>query len=1053
MNQSSIQNIEKNTLEAIMKDLNDALIAGDHNEDPNSKEREEHTLKDQSRAIVSLKKTQLGFDLKLNNKAKIIEELINKRREDSHEIEHLSQEKVCLLSKVTAMNDIIVEFESSIPSYKKELASQSSVILGKRADFAASENIRANQADRIAELEKEVDMYKRLYEASNQTIKKYLSQQRALHSQSSSGTNFDFPEYADFFNFEEACQSEGEVGISLAERVLKNDLEELKSHLEKEEQLMNKVEQLEKELLDKEQTHDSTLSSLKEQYESLRGSLESIQNVDPNLSIRDLSDDQFKNLLLKMKELRERNTTLSQKMKEYAKGWAKNLQESAEKDFEVIKLKKSYQDIQSSFAELEEITEKRFNQELKEKIVTRDRIIKQQGSQLQNLLYENHKLRGYLQSKLGEFVWPLHPLPGQEKLSPVKSEDKQFYISLEGLVDQNKKLREKLYLIENKGASGRRMTKSEYSTLLEKFENSKEKIKELKQEIKSWKDNLKNTITQKSELQTKLKELKREQRETKESMELRINSLENVKSQLLAEVTSLSQKNTEIEIDSLLSKQELENLKKTNLLLEEKKSELQNELKKKLINDKSKIWEKIEIIVEDHPQDSNLYEINNQITRLHEVIHDNIIELRSFKEKSKENHQWELKVLQLTEHISLLESLLGKEKRMNLVQQQEILREIACFKESESSDSQKLHTIGITSNIAEVSPSLFCIRLSNEYNDLKKKYNELRSENDSKIDNNTNIDKNHQLRLETKLHALEKQLENEMREKENILSMLEGENKGVFDAIKFEKIVKDNQDLAKEIDSLRLALAEEKSLSQAATLKVEDLMRKIHLLNEEYNNQNEIKSTLILQVEHQREVHLIEKKQSDTENLFLKTESDMLKIKMEKMIEGIKLLKSYMYGSLSPDQISDNQVKLSLIDSHIDNIGRSIIGLKKEYSIKSSELQKEASKKLQHVLQGLERNADSIMGLASKEEKAYIEEIENLKTELSKLRLQKDADEAELKQRLRDETENMSIINEQKNIRIEDGLGNNINMDRLTNALQKGIDMLVLLKQGGSSIQ
>ena len=203
------------------------------------------------------------------------------------------------------------------------------------------------------------------------------------------------------------------------------------------------------------------------------------------------------------------NKQLKEKLKSYAKMWTETLDSRASSEIQAVELQKAFTEMQKSFQDLEEEANKKFDEEIRLKVKSRDQIIKEQSLQIQKVLFENHKLREYMNHRYHEQIVPLE-FESFSKNSIQKTEDKEFYESFEGLIEQNKNLRSKIYLLETSSSSGSQKSKSEYNKLMKMVEDGKDSNKQLIESVKKWKEGTQKLLTEKSELQGRLQEIKQQ---------------------------------------------------------------------------------------------------------------------------------------------------------------------------------------------------------------------------------------------------------------------------------------------------------------------------------------------------------------------------------------------------------------------------------------------------------------------------------------------------------------------------------------------------------------
>ena len=1038
-----------NTFEQIMTDLKDTFAQSSSQGQGGNKQV---NLKE---AVGNLREQLISEKRKFSQ----LQEQLDKTKQDKHDTETnslkkeatkqlFSQEKAVLISRIQSINNKVIEYEKQVPGLRKSLKTAEFELLGKRADYAGSEAIRSSQNSKIKDLESEVTMWKKLYETSTSSIKKLVDSQAEVQKDTNV-PKLDKKYFEKLLDFGDDFKLSSDIELILAKDVIENDLKELKKHIETEETLRKEIQSQKSKSLEKEREQDTIIAGLREKYESLQGDFESLLSAEDNIDISNITQEQIRSIIVKLKNSRIQNKQLKEKLKGYAKMWTETLDSRASNDIEVFQLQKSYSEMQKSFQELEEEAEKKFDEEIRQKVKSRDQTIKDQALQIQKLLFENHKLREYMNSRYHETIVPLE-FENFSKNMIQKSQDREFYESLDGLVDQNKNLRSKIYLLETSSSNGSQKSKSEYNKLMKMVEEGKGANKQLLDSVKKWKEGTQKLLTEKTELQGRIYDLKQQTSSKIAKLEKQVQTLLQLKEELLNQVSSFSSEASSKEIELLRAKQLLSAKESSILALQEENTELKTQVKKNYINDKSKVWEKIEIVIEpalEEAEASNI--IKDLIGEVQDLLKENMLEIEESRKTSQEQKETSLKLQQLTDNCKTLEALLEQEKLKNNNHFTEIMQLVESVKNASKSSefSEVLENLKIGSDLESYCPTIINLKLSEKIKELSTKYTELKAKitgpKEPKTDNLDNIEA-----LKEKIEKLKEELETERSEKESILNTIKGENKGVFDAIKFKQIMSDNTALAEEVEDLKMLLAQEKQISQKTALKTEETMKKLHLLNEEFNSQQEIKNTIISQLENQRSIIGIQSTSNKNDLKYLETENELLKIKMDKMVEGIAALKKHMYGSLKAEERSKNKESLDELEAFISNISLSLQKLKNKHSAKTNEFKQESEERIKQVLDALKKNADVIDSLTSRDEKSYLKEIEDLRKEIDLLKQHNQKSENEMKEKQQELNENMSIIQEQNSVlRMEENLESNINMERITNALQKGIDMICVLKQ------
>ena len=136
---------------------------------------------------------------------------------------------------------------------------------------------------------------------------------------------------------------------------------------------------------------------------------------------------------------------------------------------------------------------------------------------------------------------------------------------------------------------------------------------------------------------------------------------------------------------------------------------------------------------------------------------------------------------------------------------------------------------------------------------------------------------------------LKKNYEREKSEKDEMLKMIESKEENVFDLIKFKKIIEENKMLKKNVEDLKFQIASEMNINQSKLMTREEDLQKNQKLNSKLNTLQEKKNELLGQIELQRTISQIKIKKHEEKTKFLESENGLLKIKIEKLIEGCLL--------------------------------------------------------------------------------------------------------------------------------------------------------------------
>lgn len=988
---------------------------------------------------------------KLQKKLKI--EKINERK-----LETAKNDKAILLSRIGYLNQKMINredpnFDKKIKDLNNELREQKSKLVIRENEY----NLSLIQSDRF---ESESKMWKGLYSKANDLLVDVVKNSgKQGEVGQGGGTDGGFLEK--ILVEEEAYISQLSVfeeagDVEMAQRVFENDLKKLRKVIDNENQLQEKLKSLKETHLEKEKQMDEKYSKLLEMYQRAKDQISKSESFQVEKYMEGShSREEVKKVIQKFMELQQRHSSLKSTVKKYAEMWTKNLKESSKKDYEVIKLTKTYEKLQKTYGNLEEEMNKKLEKEIEEKIGIRDKIIEEQGFQIQNLLYQNHKLRQFIHSKTGEYILPLDHV-SFEKSSLKTGSDRKMYNTIEEQVEQITKLRKKLYVLssrveeslERKQRSSEQGEKSAkagsyshpYNSLLKRYQKSKKEILKLQKETATWKETTQKLLREKSEIQTKYRNLQNMSKGDTMTLKSKVESYENLKNDLIQKLTKATNENSNLEIDRIQSQQTLQMYKNKVDRLEKEKAELNstiNILSKGGISEDD-IWQRITVVIED-PDVGNLDTDKHEVVDLLKEVRE---DFRSQISKVNEGVKQRILIEQYKEHCTLLENMLRECKNKQEAQIEKTREFIKSMSGSINGSNLEdlLSSISLNSDLQTFCPTLVCLKLTKKIKEYQSKYEKLRGE---MLDKNT-IQKEKELEVQVKelsenLENLTKSFEQEKREKQQLMQMIEGKDKGVYDAIKFRKIIEENKELKKVIDELKFNLSKEKEISQNKMLDMEQNLAKISLLSSKISKLHSLKNDLLSQLNLQKSVNTIKLKETTHKLEFFKSENDLLKIKIEKMVEGVKHLKKYMYESLTDQEKSTNKNLLDNLDTVITNISQNLIRVKNEYQTMSLIFNKNAVEKITEISVELENLTSKTMKDAETYEIGISrEEAEKLRNEIQDLQTKNRVFEEKIKASER--------IIEKQNLGVDIGqnLVKNIDVDRLTNVLQKSLDMIMV---------
>lgn len=985
-----------------------------------------------------------------------------------------------ILNQLGLTTSRLANTQSRLPDLENQLSRLEIEYLGKRGDYAASEEARVAQESSMEQLKQELQMYKELYSSTRNTLKKVIATtspsnllNKELESPSFSGQISDsFDNKILEFDLSNLKFSQQDSEMILAKSVLENDLSELNSLIENEKKLKEKLDNLQKKHASESDSSSIEIASLQEQITTLKDKLFHLQEkpeILEDLETSSLTPKQVQLLSKKAISLKNENDQLRLKLQQVAEQWSGDLASRAEHYTAFYKLKTQLQKLRREYAELDQKTSQTINIKIKEEVKSRDSIIKAQALQIQTLLYELHKLRRYVSKKFS-----LH-IPALDRSNPLKLssvQDVECYQSIEELVLQNKRLKQMLYVAESK-ASQKGTPGTEGGRLSVKVEKMKEKNRELLSEVRSWKESTKKVISDKNEAMQRVNASKEAVLAEKENLSAQVMMLQESKQEMLATIQSLTSQDSNKDVDLLQAKSEISGLESGVLTLKKQIKELKTALKQKIIDEKSKVWETVTISVEPLPPQNALQVYENLIQKIGDLLSQNLDYLKQNLEWTKESKTSLVEVQKYKSEIELLQKViecqkdLGSKEKSQFLDLLEHSRNFKTQSDTQDLDSF-LSSMSFVSDLSSISPTAMLLRQSKIINELRQKICTLAKDEELEKEgmeaeggqqSPQMVPPVQQVEsLHKRISQLEELLAKANLEKQTILEALQqdGDNQEVFDAIKFKTLLSSSKDLQAQVDSLTEQLATEKSLNHSLALQTEDLSKKVHLLGEELNNVCQVRNLLLSQASSQKtafEVQLETEKQRAT---FLKTENDIATIKMQKMVQGIKLLKSHMYDSLNEIQRQENLAALQDIDTALIGLGRSMEQAKSEQASKSSKFQEESRSTLASILEQLGKNTTSIQMLASREDKVMMEEVENLKNQLVQLQTvnsqqQKTLERSQKQQKLQQKQQQQQHLEQGREAKIDPALQTGVDMERMTNVLEKSINLIQRIRNTPSA--
>ena len=260
-----------------------------------------------------------------------------------------------------------------------------------------------------------------------------------------------------------------------------------------------------------------------------------------------------------------------------------------------------------------------------------------------------------------------------------------------------------------------------------------------------------------------------------------------------------------------------------------------------------------------------------------------------------------------------------------------------------------------------------------------------------------------------------------------------------FDTAQYKKLVKENQELRTKVGDLTQDLINEKNISQGKILEMEGQVDTTQNLNEQITKVQDLNSNLRDQLALQQnlsDLKLQELKQTED---YLKSENNILKAKIEKVVEGVKLLKSYMYDTLTETEKAEKKTRLADIDKSLVGLSGSLNAVKSGYEAKSATTRTRVLERMDELAAGLAKMEQrTALGVEAEKSRSQIEE---LKSEILGLK----AENKNAKTRIESMSQGLGLVQgQEQGLQLNQNLLKSIDVDRITMALQKSLDLLLV---------
>ena len=578
-------------------------------------------------------------------------------------------------------------------------------------------------------------------------------------------------------------------------------------------------------------------------------------------------------------------------MKKVEEILARQLKNYADKDLAIKKLEADYSKSNQRYDELRNKMDTAISHTINSKTRQYEELVVDMNRQLSVLLYENDRLRQNIEEISGKIVLPLaHDLVSTENLS---EDGLQTYKKIEELIQQNTELKNQINGLRSssrgrpstghqgkQAQSHEQLQDQDVGKLLKRIESGEQQLKKIKEN----RDALKKTSDILLEENTTLNKRVRTLQTDMQMKDLKQKNSDDIIEKLKQEIKTL--RNQVYKPESLLelvNKQQ--QLAKHNLEAQVTtlKSELQqckSELEKFTKQQKDQIWEKIEVIVDERPIENNIKLIGKEVMSLAESVQTLQSSMLQERQDLRETAEYRQQVEVLKEQLSSAATLYSEHEQY-FRQQLDYLATVVNKMEDEYKKGVPDHikSISLTSSSAWASPTLLCLKLKEEYLRIDKEYNLLKSqlsqENSSYLADNNSM-KAQILSLSQQLADVTAKWHKEREEREKVMSMIEGKERGLYDAIKFQNTLEENDDLKKQIDQLKQQLITEKKFTIDVLYEDSNAVSKVGSLSQEINLLGNIKAELVNQIKTLNEAHSLQFQEQKMKIQFLEKERDLV---------------------------------------------------------------------------------------------------------------------------------------------------------------------------------
>lgn len=483
---------------------------------------------------------------------------------------------------------------------------------------------------------------------------------------------------------------------------------------------------------------------------------------------------------------------------------------------------------------------------------------------------------------------------------------------------------------------------------------------------------------------------------------------------------------------------------------------------------KDSIWEKVEVHIDQRPVEQFVLQAQKVATSIKTAVENLSSELVKLSTDIKDSLKSKVELETIRENLKNITGFM--EIRERYVSEQ--LTHLAyVVNEMENQLKQgmpaELRNIGMHSAAGMTSPTLMCIQLKEECVRINAEYANLKmqlsAEASSNLESLKELQKQHQQKA-SQLNEMTQKYLKEKEEKENILSMIQDKEGGIFDAIKFKKVQDENENLKQQLAELNHQLFEERHLNINTHYNEQESLAKIATLRTEVDHLRTIKKTLSEQLQSQDSVRALEQSKYKTDLERLEKENKLCLSKFESLTRGFQALKA----SISDGDYARTNSELESLSLFLAHFSNELSNMKHEQFSKASTVDSLISSRIESLNSQIQKASSSLIDILGKDDRAYLSQITGLEGELDHFKKDKSVLESRLTES-HNQTQlmasQMASLQDKLNIykSLDDhhplpdnpllDVGNTMDLDRVTKVLSKSLNMIAVLNSQISELK